>query len=632
MVGRILGNRYKIIEKIGTGGMADVYLAFDQTENTEVALKILHAQFSGDSDFVKRFRREAEAATSLEHENIVKIYSISEEDDLHYIVMEYVKGDTLKGVLKRHGYLPVDEAVKIIMQVTDALIHAHSNQVIHRDIKPHNILINENGVKIADFGIARTVTQSTITHTGSVLGSIHYLSPEQARGGWTDERSDLYSLGIVFYELLTGEVPFSGETPVSVIMKHLEDNYVYPRELRPEIPQSVENVIRKLLAKSPRKRYSSAKELKLDLETVLDAERLDEQAYIEEPDEITDGERTIKIPAIQQGLMTDEGAKERKPINVKLVVGISVALMAVLLVTSIILLLASRDNTPKLEIPDVTNVDIEVAFDRLDGVDVEYKIIGQASDTVETGVVISQDPTANSIAKVGSELILYVSTGIEYPGMPDLVGKQLNIANFTLKQYGLRDEQIIVVEEFNEFVDKGLIFNQSPYSGMDLDIERTEVVIYISKGSEHLKMPDLYDLTLSAAQAILMQKGITIDKIIREKTIEVEKGKVYRQTPFKADDNISLNDKVTIYVSDGYPALTHVIKKDIYVNAQSFNYSDVKIVIYDSRYRNIEFVKETIRENKVYPVELVLMPDDIGTITVYLNNKVYITTTVGYND
>ncbi|MFA7502914.1 MAG: protein kinase, partial [Anaerovoracaceae bacterium] len=306
MVGRILGNRYKIIEKIGTGGMADVYLAFDQTENTEVALKILHAQFSGDSDFVKRFRREAEAATSLEHENIVKIYSISEEDDLHYIVMEYVKGDTLKGVLKRHGYLPVDEAVKIIMQVTDALIHAHSNQVIHRDIKPHNILINENGVKIADFGIARTVTQSTITHTGSVLGSIHYLSPEQARGGWTDERSDLYSLGIVFYELLTGEVPFSGETPVSVIMKHLEDNYVYPRELRPEIPQSVENVIRKLLAKSPRKRYSSAKELKLDLETVLDAERLDEQAYIEEPDEITDGERTIKIPAIQQGLMTDE--------------------------------------------------------------------------------------------------------------------------------------------------------------------------------------------------------------------------------------------------------------------------------------------------------------------------------------
>ncbi|MFA7502896.1 MAG: PASTA domain-containing protein, partial [Anaerovoracaceae bacterium] len=307
-------------------------------------------------------------------------------------------------------------------------------------------------------------------------------------------------------------------------------------------------------------------------------------------------------------------------------------LMAVLLVTSIILLLASRDNTPKLEIPDVTNVDIEVALDRLDGVDVEYKIIGQASDTVETGVVISQDPTANSIAKVGSELILYVSTGIEYPGMPDLVGKQLNIANFTLKQYGLRDEQIIVVEEFNEFVDKGLIFNQSPYSGMDLDIERTEVVIYISKGSEHLKMPDLYDLTLSAAQAILMQKGITIDKIIREKTIEVEKGKVYRQTPFKADDNISLNDKVTIYVSDGYPALTHVIKKDIYVNAQSFNYSDVKIVIYDSRYRNIEFVKETIRENKVYPVELVLMPDDIGTITVYLNNKVYITTTVGYND
>ncbi len=632
MLGKVLGSRYKILEKIGTGGMADVYLAYDQLENVEVALKILHAQFSGDSDFVKRFKREAAAATSLDHENIVKIYSINAEDNLHYIVMEYVKGDTLKGVLKRQGSLDVADAVNIIKKITEALIHAHTNQVIHRDIKPHNILINDGELKIADFGIARTVTQSTITHTGSVLGSIHYLSPEQARGGWTDERADLYSLGIVFYELLVGEVPFTGENPVAVIMKHLEDDYVYPRDLKPEIPQSVENVIRKLLAKDPRQRYSSAKELMHDLETVLDLDRLNEPVYIIEPDELAASELTIKMPAPGNGLLAEENAKARKPINKKLLYGLAAALALVLLITSFVMLLASRDNTPELELPNLQELDIEVALAQLEGLDIEYKIIGQASDTVEMGIVISQEPAANSLVKYGSELKIYVSTGIDYPKMPDLTGKPLNVVSFTLKQLGVSEDQIIVIEEYNEFVDKGIVFNQSPYSGMDYDVERSEFVIYISKGSEYLKMPDLYDLTLSKAQAILMQNDIAVERIVKGKTIEVGIGKVYRQTPYKADDNISINDKVTLYVSDGYPTRTRVINREIYVNANGYNYSDIRIVVYDSRYRNIEYVKESTREDKVYPVELLLMPGDMGTITVYLNNKIYETMTVGYND
>lgn len=632
MLGKVLGSRYKILEKIGTGGMADVYLAYDQLENVEVALKILHAQFSGDSDFVKRFKREAAAATSLDHENIVKIYSINAEDNLHYIVMEYVKGDTLKGVLKRQGSLDVADAVNIIKKITEALIHAHTNQVIHRDIKPHNILINDGELKIADFGIARTVTQSTITHTGSVLGSIHYLSPEQARGGWTDERADLYSLGIVFYELLVGEVPFTGENPVAVIMKHLEDDYVYPRDLKPEIPQSVENVIRKLLAKDPRQRYSSAKELMHDLETVLDLDRLNEPVYIIEPDELAASELTIKMPAPGYELLAEENAKARKPINKKLLYGLAAALALVLLITSFVMLLASRDNTPELELPNLQELDIEVALAQLEGLDIEYKIIGQASDTVEMGIVISQEPAANSLVKYGSELKIYVSTGIDYPKMPDLTGKPLNVVSFTLKQLGVSEDQIIVIEEYNEFVDKGIVFNQSPYSGMDYDVERSEFVIYISKGSEYLKMPDLYDLTLSKAQAILMQNDIAVERIVKGKTIEVGIGKVYRQTPYKADDNISINDKVTLYVSDGYPTRTRVINREIYVNANGYNYSDIRIVVYDSRYRNIEYVKESTREDKVYPVELLLMPGDMGTITVYLNNKIYETMTVGYND
>lgn len=249
LLGTTIGHRYKILEKIGGGGMADVYLANDKLLNRQVAIKILHHQYINDNEFVKRFRREAQAASSLSHENIVTIYDIGEEKDIYYIVMEFIKGYTLKDLINKSGSIEVKQALDIA-KICDALDHAHQNKIIHRDIKPHNILIGYNGeIKVTDFGIARSASQVTITHTGSVLGSVHYSSPEQARGGWTDEKTDLYSLGIVLYEMVTGELPFSGESPISIVLKHLEENFVYPKEINPSIPQSVENIIIKALVK-----------------------------------------------------------------------------------------------------------------------------------------------------------------------------------------------------------------------------------------------------------------------------------------------------------------------------------------------------------------------------------------------
>lgn len=637
MIGRVFENRYKLIEKIGSGGMADVYLAIDLENNSEVAVKVLHSQLAYDSEFVKRFRREAEAASRLNHKNIVKIYSINEEDNTYYMVMEYVKGDNLKGLLNRQGYLPVEEAVAIMIQVTDALIHAHQNKVVHRDIKPHNILYNNNEVKITDFGIARTISQSTITHTGSVLGSIHYLSPEQARGGWTDEKTDIYSLGIVFYEMLTGELPFSGETPISVILKHLEDEYVYPRELRPEIPQSVENVIRKMLVKNPRNRYSSAAEIKMDLTTVLDPKRLSEPIYHVKDGLIDEEEYTIKIPTTNNQPSSGNHMESNKSKSVflereylKFVLPIIIAIFVFTLVVGIFYFLTSINND-EITMPNLVDIELEAALEMLQPIDVTYVVIGESSNIVDSGNIIKQEPVADAILNTPAEVTLYVSTGVKYPEMPDLISKQENIARFTLRQLGVNEENIRVIEEYNESVDKGLIYDQSPYTGTALDISESEIVLYISKGSDRSLMPDLHNVLLPEAEAILLQRDIILEKVIRERTLIVEEGRIYKQEPFKPGDEISINDKVTLYVSDGYPEGVNRVNKDISVKLESSKYYQVRIEIYDSRDRLIEFINERIRGNKDYSVELILLPDDIGTITVYVNDKVYSTETVNYN-
>ena len=300
MEGQRLGGRYQLESRVGGGGMAIVYKARDLILNRPVAVKVLRSQFCTDEDFVNRFRREAQAVASLSHPNVVGVYDVGQEGDTHYMVMEYIEGYTLKEVIIQRGALPVEEAVRIAEQICDALDHAHQNQIIHRDIKPHNIMIGKNGrVKVTDFGIARAVTSATITHTNAMLGSVHYFSPEQARGGITGEKSDLYSLGIVLYEMVTGELPFSGDSPISVALKHLQEPLPEPRTVNPAIPQSVENVIFKALVKDPFLRYSSAREMLEDLETCLFPERLHEDKLIFPEDD----EMTRVVPIITPEMM-----------------------------------------------------------------------------------------------------------------------------------------------------------------------------------------------------------------------------------------------------------------------------------------------------------------------------------------
>ncbi len=302
MIGKQLGGRYEILGRVGGGGMAIVYKGLDILLHRHVAVKVLRQQYVHDEEFIQRFRREAQAAASLSHPNVVSIYDVGQEEDIHYIVMEYVEGTTLNEQIKEKAPLQVEEAVHIASQICDALDHAHHNQIIHRDIKPHNILIGKNGrVKVTDFGIARAVTSSTITQTGSVVGSVHYFSPEHAKGTPTGEQSDLYSLGIVMYQMLTGRLPFLGESPISVALKHLQEDVEEPRKVNPLIPQSVENIILRAMRKSTSERYRSAKDMLSDLESCLLPHRRNEPKVNFLDDDELDEEKTRVMPALRPG-------------------------------------------------------------------------------------------------------------------------------------------------------------------------------------------------------------------------------------------------------------------------------------------------------------------------------------------
>ena len=309
-IGKILGNRYEIIEEIGSGGMATVYKAKCKLLNRFVAIKVLRDEFANDSEFIKRFQVEAQSAASLSHPNIVSIYDVGHEDGMHYIVMELIEGKTLKEIITEKGKLPWREAVEYASQIASGLSQAHQNHIVHRDIKPHNIIITKEGVaKVTDFGIAKAVSNSTINAFGSTIGSVHYFSPEHARGGYTDEKSDIYSLGVVLYEMCTGRLPFEGETPVAVALKHLQEEVVEPISICPSIPQSVNNIILKAMKKETSERYASADEMHKDLQKVLN-----------NPDTevITEGKSKVEFPTQRIPVIGVQNEKTVQDINEKI--------------------------------------------------------------------------------------------------------------------------------------------------------------------------------------------------------------------------------------------------------------------------------------------------------------------------
>ena len=442
--GTKINNRYSIIRTLGEGGMANVYLAYDTILDRNVAVKVLRGDLASDEKFVRRFQREALSASNLYHPNIVQIYDFDQEDGQYYIVMEYVEGKTLKQLLKRRGSLTITEVIDIMSQLTDGMAHAHDSYIIHRDIKPQNIMILDNGmIKITDFGIAMALNSTQLTQTNSVMGSVHYLPPEQAAGRGSTIRSDIYSMGILMYELLTGSVPYKGDNAVEIALKHLKEPLPSIREKLPELPQSIENIILKATAKNPQNRYKDAREMHQDIITAMDESRINEPKYVypykdNELEKTRNLDEAIEIIKKEEKEkkeeMTKKEKEETKNEKKLLITLASIFTGLIVLTAAIVFLLPHLSKGKTIEVPDVsklskkdaTNKLVKAGFNVTCGEE-DYKPV--SSDEIEEGYVVKTDPEAGTYVKEGRNICIHVSTGEssfmleDYTGMNYLEAK-----------------------------------------------------------------------------------------------------------------------------------------------------------------------------------------------------------------
>ncbi|MCD9023262.1 Stk1 family PASTA domain-containing Ser/Thr kinase [Cohnella silvisoli] len=638
MIGHTLSGRYELLARVGGGGMALVYKAKDLLLNRFVAVKILRQQFTHDEDFVKRFRREAQAAASLSHPNIVSIYDVGQVEDTHYIVMEYIDGANLNEIIRDRAPLQTDEAVKITAQICDALEHAHHNQIIHRDIKPHNILIGNNGrVKVTDFGIARAVTSSTITQTGSVVGSVHYFSPEHAKGVITGEKSDLYSLGIVLYQMLTGRLPFLGESPISVALKHLQDTFEQPRKVNPHIPQSVENIILRAMRKNPQERYQSAREMHNDLETCLQPQRLNEKPVYFTSDEDDEADKTRVIPAIRPDMRNTLEAPAVKTGNNedrwnsdglgepkrKWIVPTILSILAIVLISVLVwAVTALKENKPNdVRVPTVEGLEIGEATQKLiaAGFTIMEPTLKESSETVEKGHVIKQSKKEVD-AKEGSPIQLTVSTGKELSSMPDLKGKSFDDAKGMLMDMGVKEDSILPSEKFDES-EPGTVLDQVPKFEEPFDPATQTVTLTVSKGEESFPMPNLIGKTESEAKALIEKNNLKLSQVLKEPSYS-EKGKVFKQYPAEPNEMVTAQTEITIYISSGYPADSREQKLSVTVSpAVEGEVSTISIEYSDARGDNIKWGSKKISSTTSIPITLILSPSKDGQITVYRDGQ-----------
>ena len=522
--GRILADRYELKELIGQGGMADVYLAYDDILKREVAVKILRSSLTGDPIYITRFHREARAAAALCHRNIVEIYDVGEEDDLYYIVMEYVRGQTLKELINKRGALHYVEAVDIMKQVVSATALAHSMGIVHRDLKPQNILVTDSGiVKIADFGIASIQSLSQVTQTDTIMGSLHYLAPEIARGEKATPQSDIYALGVVFYELLRGDVPFNGESPVNIALKHMRDEIPSVRAYNPAIPQSVENIIIKATAKNTNNRYQCADDMLDDLDTCL--ERLDEEKLSfdqvnTDPTIIaTDSQFFTKTAPIDpESTQTEieeikpQDEKKKEPMDKKKKIAIGAAIGAVIVCLAIVagffLLSGTKDGTMmdlvgKTE-KEATALLIDKGYKVSD--DVNYEL----SDKYEKGLVVATDPEAGHAINEGDTVTLTLSKG-KYIVMEDYTGVSYDTAYKKLTKLGYKVKKY---EKSDDEYKEGIVIGQSISEGEKQDPnEKGKIItLTVSKGVT-ITVPSLYGQDINAAKSTLESQGFTNVKL-----------------------------------------------------------------------------------------------------------------------
>ena len=563
--GKTLNGRYKIQSLIGTGGMAAVYLAKDLILDRLVAIKVLRLDFRQNDDAMRRFRREALSATQLTHPNIVGVYDVGQSQGMNYIGMEYVEGTDLKDYVRQRGALHPIEAVRIMMQIVSAIAAAHQNRIIHRDIKPQNILIDREGnVKITDFGIAVALSDTSLTQTNTLLGSVHYLSPEQARGGMATIQTDIYALGIVLYELLTGRVPFDGESPVSIALKHFQDplpSVVNPKAM---VPQSLENIVLKATAKDPMNRYRSCYEMFQDLKTCLDSTRLYEKKFI--PTSFS-GETKVLSPIKTEKIKPIQSSREiqvvemdeEKPVKKK-----RKWPWVLLLMISVIGILAFAflHSSPKeVQVPDVTNLTeaaakIKLADAKLSVTD----IIQVQSDEIESGKVIETNPKAGSTVKEKSKITIKVSSGKEAVTMKDYRDKTYEIARDELKKLGFTVEK---KEEYSDNVEAGKVISQSIAPNQKVEGKDTVVTLVISKGEPSIKMTNLKGFTREGAIEYASTNNLNLT--IKEEESDATVDTVINQSIREGSD-IKKGTSLTIVLSKGKKA--HTVTKQIMIPYQ----------------------------------------------------------------
>ncbi|MBQ6324346.1 MAG: Stk1 family PASTA domain-containing Ser/Thr kinase [Bacilli bacterium] len=539
--GQKINDRYEIIRAIGEGGMANVYLGHDTILDRNVAIKVLRGDLANDEKFVRRFQREALSASSLAHPNIVEMYDVGEDDGTYYIVMEYVDGKTLKQLLKKRGTLTLSEAIDIMSQLTDGMAHAHDSYIIHRDLKPQNIMIKDDGqIKITDFGIAMALNSTQLTQTNSVMGSVHYLPPEQASGKGCTIKSDIYSMGIIFYELLSGSLPFRGENAVEIALKHMRDPLPSLRDENPAIPQSIENIIRRATAKNPKNRYESAREMHEDLLTALNDERMNEEVYqYKYPENENDGKKIKKVkeeseeePFLdeEEKTSTDEIATKIEDVsekkNKKLIIILSIVFGVIFLaLVFIFFIMPALSNKKAVTVPDCQNLKVSQCEKKLQklGFEVNTQIKTVNSTKVKKNLVVKTDPAKGRSIKKGSKVTIYKSVGEETFKLEDYTGmNSIEVKTRLEEKVGL-----VVTIEKKEPADNTKEYDDDEIIGQSL-AEGSEV----KKGDALiLYIPNIVDTfpnmaeegwSLSDVETFCNKYGLILEKVEQETSAYAE--------------------------------------------------------------------------------------------------------------
>lgn len=527
-IGTLISGRYEIVEKIGSGGMAIVYKAKCRLLNRFVAVKVLRPEFKDDEEFLSKFNIESQAAASLSHPNVVSIFDVGCDDEIHYIVMEYVEGITLKEYIQKNGPIEWRTAAGYATQICKALEHAHKHNIVHRDIKPQNIIMTKDGtLKVTDFGIARAVTSSTVVVGSNAIGSAHYFSPEQARGGYTDEKSDIYSLGIVMFEMLTGRLPFDGDSPVSVALMQVQAMPPSMTEIKDDIPESIQNIVYKAINKEQRERYQSASVMLMELNSLF-----------EESDYSQDNTKNNSILEAFNMSKNKKNKKAKAPITkqdrIITLSAVAAGLVVVFVIGAFMFsALGFSFNFGKgseVEVPSIVNMDLETANAMLKDTKLELVQEGELpSDTVEKGLILEQDPAAGRMVKVPSEIKVKISAGAKMVKVPSVVDMEKRSAVLALEA---QDLVASITETPSEIVPEGIVISQIPDAGVE--IKAGEVVrLYVSgkATSNYVNVPNLVGKTEKNARGYIEEAELVMGEVDYKETDEKEEGIVISQTP-----------------------------------------------------------------------------------------------------